>query len=282
MLRFAEPKSISYWSVGNAAASWTPTAARSVTDDQGTYTDQDIALRPDVTYPYPPTVSLTRPWRAGYGFGNSRFAELLPQATPVARWASMPALQSSPGALSGHLPQRDVHQQYYLPLRPKTRHNMTHIDLSNCAHTSTRPHPTLLKRPDFTQLIEEIRSALKNYLQVSQAHISAAMDVFSVYIEMTQNIRHYALARGYDELAGSATVVVARDADGRYLVQAGNMVEKEDGEKLLARVDHLAAMSPAELKAAYKTQLRQPRPEDAVTGAGLGLIDIARKIKLHR
>lgn len=155
---------------------------------------------------------------------------------------------------------------------------MTHIDLFELrTHFNQSRILLCFNGPISRSLIEEIGSALKNYLQAEQAHISAAMDVFSVYIEMTQNIRHYALARGYDELAGSATVVVARDADGRYLVQAGNMVEKEDGEKLLARVDHLAAMSPAELKAAYKTQLRQPRPEDAVTGAGLGLIDIARK-----
>ncbi|WP_415035576.1 biofilm regulation protein kinase SiaB [Azonexus sp.] len=131
--------------------------------------------------------------------------------------------------------------------------------------------------PISRSLIEEIGSALKNYLHAEHAQVSAAMDVFSVYIEMTQNIRHYAQAHGYDELAGSATVVVARDAENRYLVQAGNMVERDDGERLLERVKHLATLTPAELKAAYKTQLRLPRSEDAVTGAGLGLIDIARK-----
>ena len=71
--------------------------------------------------------------------------------------------------------------------------------------------------PISRSLIEEIGCALKNYLQADQAKVSAAMDVFSVYIEMTQNIRHYAQARGYDELAGSATVVVARNAQDRYL-----------------------------------------------------------------
>ena len=103
------------------------------------------------------------------------------------------------------------------------------------------------------------------------------MDVFSVYIELTQNIRHYALSRGYDELDSSATVVVARDDQGRYVVQAGNLVEKSDGDALLVRVGGLAAMDKAELKAAYKTQLRLPRDHNAASGAGLGLIDVARK-----
>lgn len=131
--------------------------------------------------------------------------------------------------------------------------------------------------PISRSLIEEIGSALKNYMQAEQAHQTSSADVFGVYIEMTQNIRHYANARGYDELEGSATVVVAHSAEGRYAVQAGNMVEKDDGEALLARVNTLAQMNPAELKAAYKTQLRQPRDNNVVSGAGLGLIDIARK-----
>ncbi|MGB4673492.1 MAG: biofilm regulation protein kinase SiaB [Azovibrio sp.] len=131
--------------------------------------------------------------------------------------------------------------------------------------------------PISRSLIEEIGNALKNYLQADHAQPSAAMDVFSVYVEMTQNIRHYAMAHGYDELQSSATVVVARDEEGRYLVQAGNMVEKADGEALLARVQALANMDKTKLKSAYKAQLRQPRDESAVSGAGLGLIDVARK-----
>ncbi|WP_303786830.1 biofilm regulation protein kinase SiaB [Azovibrio restrictus] len=134
--------------------------------------------------------------------------------------------------------------------------------------------------PISRSLIEEIGNALKNYLQAENALPSAAMDVFSVYVELTQNIRHYAMARGYDELQGSATVVVARDESGRYLVQAGNMVEKADGEALLARIQELSRLDKAELKAAYKAQLRQPRDENAVSGAGLGLIDVARKSAL--
>lgn len=131
--------------------------------------------------------------------------------------------------------------------------------------------------PISRSLIEEIGHALKNYLQAENAQPSAAMDVFAVYIELTQNIRHYAMAHAYDELEGSATVVVARDAAGHYLVQAGNMVEKADGEALLQRVQELAALDKAELKAAYKTQLRQPREAGTASGAGLGLIDVARK-----
>lgn len=134
--------------------------------------------------------------------------------------------------------------------------------------------------PISRSLIEEIGNALKNYLQAENAQPTAAMDVFSIYIEMTQNIRHYAQSRGYGDLDSAATVIVARDAEERYLVQAGNIVETADGEALLARVEALASMDKAQLKAAYKTQLRLPRDAEATTGAGLGLIDVARKSSL--
>jgi hypothetical protein len=131
--------------------------------------------------------------------------------------------------------------------------------------------------PVSRSLIEEIGNALKNYLQADHAQPSAAMDVFAVYVEMTQNIRHYAVGHGYDEIESSATVVVAREDEHHYVVQAGNLVERADGEVLLAKVNELAKMDKVELKALYKTQLRQPRVAEAVSGAGLGLIDVARK-----
>lgn len=155
---------------------------------------------------------------------------------------------------------------------------MEPIDLFSLREHFNRSHILLcFNGPISRSLIEEIGHALKNYLQADNAQPSAAMDVFGVYIEMTQNIRHYAQAKGYNELDSAATVVVARNRDGHYLVQAGNLVEKSDGQALLQRVNALAQMDKVELKAAYKTQLRQPRDEGALTGAGLGLIDVARK-----
>ena len=129
--------------------------------------------------------------------------------------------------------------------------------------------------PTSRGLIEEIGNALKNYLQADNANPSAVMDVFAVYVEMTQNIRHYAQAMGYDDLDGSATILVARNDEGHYVVEAGNLVEKLDGDALMYRIDALSQMSKEQLKAAYKAQLRQPRDENG--GAGLGLIDMSRK-----
>ena len=131
--------------------------------------------------------------------------------------------------------------------------------------------------PISRSLIEEIGNALRNYLSAEQVQPSAAMDVFAVYIEMTQNIRHYARTKNWADQDAGATVVVSRDGAGRYVVSAGNLIERPDGQALLERVEELSGYDKAQLKAAYKEQLRKPRDADAVSGAGLGLIDIARK-----
>ena len=130
--------------------------------------------------------------------------------------------------------------------------------------------------PTSRSLIEEIGNALKIYLHADNAQPSAVMDVFSVYVEMTQNIRHYAESSDYNDLDSSATILVARNDDGRYVIQAGNLVEKQTGDALMFRIDALAKMNKDQLKAAYKSQLRQPRDENN-TGAGLGLIDMSRR-----
>jgi hypothetical protein len=125
-------------------------------------------------------------------------------------------------------------------------------------------------------LIEEIGNALRNYLQADQVSPSAATDVFAVYIEMTQNIRHYTMQKGWREPDSIATMVIARDAGGHYVVTAGNLVEVADGQVVLARVEELAALDKPALKLAYKEQLRKPR-EAGASGAGLGLLEISRR-----
>ena len=128
--------------------------------------------------------------------------------------------------------------------------------------------------PLSSSLIEEIGKALRNHMESQSVTPSSAMDVFGVYIELTQNIRHYFAGRQWPDAV--ATVVIARDAEGRYLVSAGNLVEPVDGRALLLRVDGLAGLDKSALRAAYKEQMRAPRGEGN-SGAGLGLIDIARK-----
>ena len=131
--------------------------------------------------------------------------------------------------------------------------------------------------PISTTLIGEIGSALKEHIESHHAPELEVMDVLSVYIEMSQNIRNYATSHGFSDAESSATVVIAAAEAGHYAVCAGNLVEMEDGKALLKRIHELAACDKPQLKVLYKQQLRQPHSQTPGQGAGLGLIEIARR-----
>ena len=128
-------------------------------------------------------------------------------------------------------------------------------------------------------IIEELGLAVRKYLENGSVQKSALMDVFSVYVEAAQNVRNYTVRRlsaGADpQLAPSSILVIARKGD-RFEVRVGNAVLAEDAAPLVDRVDRLASLDKAGLKALYKEQLRRERPAGE-TGAGLGLIDMARR-----
>ncbi|MBM9945654.1 biofilm formation regulator kinase SiaB [Pseudomonas aeruginosa] len=149
---------------------------------------------------------------------------------------------------------------------------METLDLLAMRESYTRQRILLcFNGPISRSLIEEIGHALRNYLHAEQAKPSEAMDVFAVYI------RHYANLKGYGEHEAAATVAIARNEDGHYVVSAGNLVERDDGQSLVRSIQAIANLDKAALKAAYKEQLRRPRDSGCASGAGLGLLDIARK-----
>ncbi len=127
-------------------------------------------------------------------------------------------------------------------------------------------------------LIEELGLAVRKYLESESVQRTAMMDVFSVYVEASQNVRNYtALKLKEAELSISASsIIVIAKRDEHYEVNAGNMVEHEDVADLRARLEELRALDKAGLKVLYKEQLRKDRSPDS-HGAGLGLIDMARR-----
>lgn len=132
--------------------------------------------------------------------------------------------------------------------------------------------------PTHQALIGEIGKALKEHIATTEGEQATAMDVFSVYIEMSQNIRNYAASRGYDVEAASATVVIAALPSSHYSVSAVNLVESADGQTLLQRIQELSHLDHQSLKSLYKQQLRHPDSAPSSSrGAGLGLLEIARR-----
>jgi hypothetical protein len=122
-------------------------------------------------------------------------------------------------------------------------------------------------------IIEELGKALKAHLEGDRLAKSAIMDVFSVFIEQTQNVKNYTKGSGaLPETARTGIVVIGKEGE-RYMVGSGNLVAAADIHPLVARIERLKGLDKPALKALYKDQLRAA---PVGPGAGLGLISMAR------
>lgn len=128
-------------------------------------------------------------------------------------------------------------------------------------------------------IIEELGLAVRRYLENDTGGSDKMMDVFAVYIEQTQNVRNYAYKKQQDNPAATQfnaiTLLIGREGD-HYVVICGNVISQHDLPIVQDKIEQIRALDAAGLKQLYKTQRRKP-VEPGAQGAGLGLIDMARK-----
>lgn len=127
-------------------------------------------------------------------------------------------------------------------------------------------------------IVAAIGEALRGKLEVEDSSGKLSRKVFSTFVEMMQNIIHY--ADGAEEIDGSLTpfgnVAVGRGGE-RYYIVSGNTVANSHVERLKSKLDAIRAMTSDEIKAEYKRKLRSEERDDNSKGAGLGFLTVARE-----
>ncbi|ABO50369.1 conserved hypothetical protein [Desulforamulus reducens MI-1] len=131
-------------------------------------------------------------------------------------------------------------------------------------------------------IIEELGEAVKKYLETEDRPKNDVYNVFSIFIEQTQNIKNYCEIKKesphYERIANSCMVTIGKTETGNYIC-SGNIVEQKDAVVLTGIIDELIPLDKVALKKLYKEKLRQDISPDSL-GAGIGLVDIARKASL--
>ncbi|MGM0370009.1 MAG: SiaB family protein kinase [Bacillota bacterium] len=128
-------------------------------------------------------------------------------------------------------------------------------------------------------IIEEMGDALKSYLKDEKNNRGGIYKVFSVFIEQTQNVKNYAFDfddRAEKEKILSSGTMIIGEKDSSYFVCSGNLIKKEDTTKLKRKLNQINDCDKENLDKLYKKRLRKEIKKDS-GGAGLGLIDMARK-----
>lgn len=135
-------------------------------------------------------------------------------------------------------------------------------------------------------VLSGVGEALKQKLTIDDADTKTLRSVFAVFVEQMQNIIRYSAEMSHQEVppateAGAlmemryGILTIGREGSD-YVVCAGNLVRQGDVERLKERLNRIRNMSKDELKTLYKETLRAD-PEQGSKGAGLGLLEIARR-----
>jgi len=138
-------------------------------------------------------------------------------------------------------------------------------------------------------VLSGVGEALKQKLTIDDADTKTLRSVFAIFVEQMQNIIRYSAESVGQELPAPTEegalmemrygiLTIGREEDD-YVVCAGNLVRKEDVGRLKERLERIRNMSKEDLKVLYKEQLRAD-PEQGSKGAGLGLMEIARRASM--
>ena len=105
--------------------------------------------------------------------------------------------------------------------------------------------------------------------------------VNSILIECLQNmIYHSERFEAADEEVASSILVISRTGEG-YMIATGNVVTPEVSQRLARHIDKINSMTGEQLRDYYNEVLTNEE-FSAKGGAGLGIIDIARKTKNNK
>lgn len=135
----------------------------------------------------------------------------------------------------------------------------------------------------WAEIIEELASTLQKRMAFDELPLSVSRAVFSVFIEQTNNMLMYSAETERFEKADGSHVEAPKGtfilgiAGKMYFIQTGNIIKNESIEMVKSRIDYLNTLDKAGLRKYYNKQIGIDDTNPESKGAGLGLIEVARR-----
>lgn len=128
-------------------------------------------------------------------------------------------------------------------------------------------------------LLSYVLQIMESNMDGSNQPTQTKKRVYSILIECIQNLYYHnelrAETASFEKNQSAALIVVTRKKDD-FEIKTGNYILKERAEQLAERIAYLNQLSRIELRNLYRDVLKNGEVS-VKGGAGLGLIDIARK-----
>lgn len=132
----------------------------------------------------------------------------------------------------------------------------------------------VIHKGDFSQdAIFPVLKIIEENLQREKKDAVSKKKIFHILVELLQNISRHCLKEG-DKKEG---IFLIGKSDNYFVVNTGNLIKNEAIDDLKKQLDFVNSHNGKELKELYLSKLRE-RNIPNNTGAGIGLIDIARRL----
>lgn len=134
--------------------------------------------------------------------------------------------------------------------------------------------------PMTQSLVENLENTLKLRVEQEGTDTNTTLKVFSIFVEQVQNVIHYSEDRTPPQEPGGIGfglgIVLIGRKDGQFFVSCGNLIKNTDAPRMEEKLVKIKGMDKKQLRTYFKERIRSD-PEEGSKGAGLGLIDMARK-----
>lgn len=130
-------------------------------------------------------------------------------------------------------------------------------------------------------LMTSVYQIMESRLEAIDEDPKKKKKVYNILVESLQNIYHHMDELQSDDdadetISRDAMFMIVRGIDGIYTIHTGNYILQSKRQLLQSRIDVINAMTPEQLRAHYVDRLNMAELSEK-GGAGLGIIDIARK-----
>ena len=124
-------------------------------------------------------------------------------------------------------------------------------------------------------LIVGMTEALEMETENSALSMKVAGNIFTVFIELAQNMMNYSkqLGGGIDP---KGLILVGKNEEGCYYVLSQNIVDKTDKEKIEPKLQEVINASKDEIKKLYRAARKSGKNTHA-KGGGIGFYEIAKR-----
>lgn len=133
-------------------------------------------------------------------------------------------------------------------------------------------------------IISSIAETFEDKMLKSNVKSSVIQNIFSVFVEQIQNVMSYSIdvdkfenLNYSDIFSDSSFIAIGFDkTQEKYYVLSGNIIDINEREAISEKIEFANSMDKKELRAYYK-ELRRSGEDKHSKGAGLGIIEMAKR-----